>query len=40
MATREQVLQTAASQLGYTESGGKDGRSGNITKYWADLRPA
>lgn len=39
MATREQVLQTAVSQLGYTESGGKDGRSGNITKYWADLRP-
>ena len=40
MATREQVLQTAASQLGYTESGGKDGRSGNITKYWADLKPS
>ena len=39
MTTRNQVLSLAASQIGYTESGGRDGKSGNITKYWAALKP-
>lgn len=39
-ATRWQVMKTAASEVGYVEGGGRDGRSGNITKYWADRYPA
>lgn len=37
--TRWQVMQTAAAEIGYVESGGSDGRSGNITKFWADRYP-
>jgi hypothetical protein len=33
-------LQLAASQIGYVEGGGPDGRSGNITKYWAEMNPS
>lgn len=39
-ATRWQVVATAASHLGYVEGGGPDGKSGNITKYWAEHYPA
>lgn len=38
--TRWQITQTAAKEVGYTETGGRDGRSGNITKYWAARYPA
>lgn len=37
--TRWQVVQTAASQIGYVEGGGSDGRSGNVTRYWQELYP-
>ena len=37
--TRFRVMQTAAKELGYAEQGGSDGRSGNITKFWADHYP-
>lgn len=40
MTTRNQVLALAASQIGYTERGGSNGRSGNVTKYWAELKPS
>ena len=39
-ATRWQIMKTAASEVGYVESGGRDGRSGNITKYWSARYPA
>lgn len=39
-ATVESILDVARSQLGYVESGGPDGRSGNITRYWAALAPS
>lgn len=39
-ATVESVLAIARSQVGYVEGGGRDGRSGNITKYWAELAPS
>lgn len=39
-ATRWQVMQTAAAELGYVESGGRDGKSGNITKFWESRFPA
>ena len=39
-ATRWQIIKTAAAEVGYVEKGGRDGRSGNITKYWADRYPA
>lgn len=38
-ATRWQIIKTATGQVGYTEGGGRDGRSGNITKYWAKHYP-
>jgi hypothetical protein len=38
-ATVESVLSTARSQIGYTEQGGANNNSGNITKYWAELYP-
>src|SRR5690625_5976639 len=34
VATRWQVMKVATAELGYVERGGRDGRSGNITKYW------
>lgn len=34
VATRWQVMKVATGELGYVERGGRDGRSGNITKYW------
>lgn len=37
MATVADVLRVAKSQVGYTEKGGPDGKSGNITKYWDEL---
>lgn len=40
MATAQQLINVERSQLGYVEGGGPDGRSGNITKYWAELDPA
>lgn len=39
MATVADVIRVAESQIGYVESGGPDGRSGNLTKYWAELDP-
>ena len=39
-ATAQQVLDTARSQLGVIESGGQDGKSGNITPFWAELAPS
>lgn len=39
-ATRWQIINTAAKEIGYVEKGGSDGRSGNITKFWADYYPA
>lgn len=39
-ATVADVLHVAESQIGYVEGGGSDGRSGNITKYWAELCPS
>jgi hypothetical protein len=39
MATATDVVREAESQVGYVEGGGPDGRSGNITKFWADLDP-
>lgn len=38
-ATVASVLSTAQHEIGYVEGGGPDGRSGNITKYWAELAP-
>lgn len=35
--TRWQVTSTAAAEIGYVEGGGRDGRSGNLTKFWAVL---
>lgn len=40
MATRWQIMKTAAAEVGYVEGGGRDGRSGNITKFWAARYPA
>lgn len=39
MTTAANVIHTAASQIGYEESGGPSGHDGNITKYWAELDP-
>lgn len=39
MATANDVVRVAESQVGYVEGGGADGRSGNITKFWAELDP-
>jgi peptidoglycan hydrolase-like protein with peptidoglycan-binding domain len=39
MATVQDVLNVAQSQIGYTETGGANNNSGNITKYWAELYP-
>ncbi len=38
-ATVESVLSVAQHEVGYVEGGGPDGKSGNITKYWAELYP-
>lgn len=35
MATNQDLLRAAAGQVGYVESGGRDGHSGNITKFGA-----
>lgn len=40
MATPNDVVAVARSQVGYVESGGAGGNSGNITKYWAELAPS
>jgi len=40
MTTAAQVLATARKYLGYVEGGGPDGKSGNITIFWARLDPA
>lgn len=40
MATPDDVIGVARSQVGYVESGGPGGHSGNITKYWAELAPS
>ena len=32
--TGDDIVKIAKSQIGYVEQGGKDGKSGNITKYW------
>lgn len=37
-ATVDQVLTVARHEIGYVESGGSDGHSGNVTKYWAELK--
>jgi hypothetical protein len=39
MATAQQVINVAESQVGYVEGGGSSGHNGNITKYWAELAP-
>lgn len=36
MTTVAKFLQVALAEVGYVEGGGADGRSGNITKYWAE----
>lgn len=38
-ATVASVLRIAQAEVGYVEGGGPDGRSGNLTKYWAELAP-
>lgn len=40
MTTAAEVLAIARAEIGYVESGGYDGRSGNITKYWAEIAPS
>ncbi|MCA1824452.1 MAG: peptidoglycan-binding protein [Frankia sp.] len=40
MRTVADVLRIAKSQVGVVERGGRDGRSGNIVKYWAELCPS
>lgn len=39
MATAQDVIKVAASQVGYEETGGPSGHDGNITKFWAELAP-
>lgn len=39
MTTAAEVLDIARAEIGYVEGGGRDGRSGNITKYWAETDP-
>lgn len=38
-ATVAKVLAVAQAEVGYVETGGPDGYSGNVTKYWAELYP-
>jgi hypothetical protein len=33
------VINLASAEVGYVESGGAGGNTGNITKYWAELQP-
>ncbi len=33
------VINIASAEVGYVESGGAGGNTGNITKYWAELQP-
>ena len=33
------VISVATAEVGYVETGGAGGNSGNITKYWAELDP-
>ncbi len=33
------LLDVAAAEVGYEETGGPSGHDGNITKYWAELQP-
>jgi hypothetical protein len=40
MTTVADVLKVAESQVGYVETGGRDGHSGNITKFWQELAPS
>jgi hypothetical protein len=40
LTTAQDVIAVAGNEVGYIESGGADGHSGNITKYWAELDPA
>lgn len=40
MTTAQDVIAVARNEVGFIESGGPDGHSGNITKYWAELDPA
>lgn len=40
MTTAADILRVAGNEVGYVEGGGSDGRSGNITKYWAELQPS
>ena len=37
--TIEAVISIASAEVGYVESGGGGGNTGNITKYWAELHP-
>lgn len=37
--TVQHELSVAEREVGYVEGGGSDGRSGNITKFWAELDP-
>lgn len=39
MTTREQTLQEAASHLGYREKHTRQHPKGNVTKFWAALKP-
>lgn len=34
MSEADKFIQILLAEVGYTEQGGKDGQSGNITKYW------
>lgn len=36
----DDLIAVARNEVGYVEGGGPDGRSGNITKYWAELHPS
>lgn len=37
VATVEDVIRIARSEIGYVEQGGPHGNDGNVTKFWADL---
>lgn len=40
MTTAAAVIATALKYRGYVEGGGADGKSGNITRFWAETEPA
>jgi cell wall-associated NlpC family hydrolase len=37
MATARQLITAALKEVGYSESGGADGHSGNIVKFWPEI---